>query len=286
MKIFGRKNEKPNDKDKAKIKMVEVSALRFDRDFKNVFQQENDKVIEIANDMKVNGFDKSRPIIVTEDYVIVDGHSRFLAAKKAGLTKVPVIIKKFESRDETIEYEYKMQLNSRRLTDGEYFAAFLKLDEIRKSNPNLQGSSDEAIGRQLNKSARQVSKMREIAKKASPELLEKIKTGTLSINKAHEMIKANEAKKKAGEIVEKEEVASGTGKGINQESFRLGILFVLSELEKGKKKSQILKDKRIAKLDLEELELSDEDSGRIAQRFGIAEIRISVHINKKVYIFT
>ena len=131
MKIFGRKNEKPNDKDKAKIKMVEVSALRFDRDFKNVFQQENDKVIEIANDMKVNGFDKSRPIIVTEDYVIVDGHSRFLAAKKAGLTKVPVIIKKFESRDETIEYEYKMQLNSRRLTDGEYFAAFLKLDEIR-----------------------------------------------------------------------------------------------------------------------------------------------------------
>lgn len=270
MKLFRRKNEKSNDKDKAKIKMVEVSALRFDRDFKNVFQQENDKVIEIANDMKVNGFDKSRPIIITEDNIIVDGHSRFLAAKKAGLTKVPVIIKKFESRDETIEYEYKMQLNSRRLTDGEYFAAFLKLDEIRKSNPNLQGSCDEAIGRQLNKSARQVSKMREIAKKASPELLEKIKTGTLSINKAYEMIKANEAKKKAGEIVEKEEVTSGTGKGINQDSFRLGVLFVLSELEKGKKKSQILKDKRIAKLDLEEVELSDEDSGRIAQRFGIA----------------
>ena len=26
----------------------------------------------------VNGFDKSRPIIVTEAYIIVDGHSRFL----------------------------------------------------------------------------------------------------------------------------------------------------------------------------------------------------------------
>ena len=32
-----------------------------------------------------------------------------------------------------------MQLNSRRLTDGEYFAAFLKLDEIRRSNPNAKG---------------------------------------------------------------------------------------------------------------------------------------------------
>lgn len=126
----------------------------------------SDKVSEIANDIRINGFDKSKPIIVTEAYIIVDGHSRFMAAKKAGLVKVLVIIKKFDSRDETIEYEYKIQLNSRRLTDGEYFAAFLKLDEIRRSNPNSKGSSDEAIGRQLNKSARQVCKMREIAKKA------------------------------------------------------------------------------------------------------------------------
>ena len=52
MNIFGNKNKKANDKDNAKIKLVEVSQLRFDRDFKNVFQQENDKVAEIANDMK------------------------------------------------------------------------------------------------------------------------------------------------------------------------------------------------------------------------------------------
>lgn len=268
------RQKKTNDKDNAKIKMVEVSQLRFDRDFKNVFQQENDKVAEIANDMRVNGFDKSRPIIVIEAYIIVDGHSRFMAAKKAGLEKVPVIIKKFDSRDETIEYEYKMQLNSRRLTDGEYFAAFLKLDEIRRSNPNAQGSSDEAIGRQLNKSARQVCKMREmreIAKKADASLLEKIQNGSVSINKAHEMIKASEARKKAGLIEEAaDEKSSNTGKGINSDSFKLGVLFVLSELEKGRKKSQILKDKRIAKLELEELNLSADDVARISQRVGIA----------------
>ena len=183
---------------------------------------------------------------------------------------VPVIIKKFDSRDETIEYEYKMQLNSRRLTDGEYFAAFLKLDEIRRSNPNAQDSSDEAIGRQLNKSARQVCKMREIAKKADAALLEKIQNGTVSINKAHEMIKAAEARKKAGELDVPSETSSNTGKGINQDSFKLGVLFVLSELEKGRKKSQILKDKRIAKLEIGELNLSEEDAVRISPRFGIA----------------
>ena len=66
MRLFGNTTKKANDKDNAKIKMVEVSQLHFDRDFKNVFQQENDKVAEIANDMRANAFDKSRPISVTE----------------------------------------------------------------------------------------------------------------------------------------------------------------------------------------------------------------------------
>lgn len=39
MSIFGNKNKKANDKDNAKIKLVDVSLLHFDRDFKNVFQQ-------------------------------------------------------------------------------------------------------------------------------------------------------------------------------------------------------------------------------------------------------
>jgi ParB family chromosome partitioning protein len=46
--------------------------------------------------------------------------------------------------------------------------------------------------------------------------------------------------------------------------------FVACALEKGRKKSQILKDKRIAKLELGELNLSAEDVARISQRFGIA----------------
>ena len=48
-------------------------------------------------------------------------------------------------------------------------AKLQSIDKIRRSNPNSQGSSDEAIGQQFNKSARQVCKMREIAKKADWE---------------------------------------------------------------------------------------------------------------------
>jgi ParB family chromosome partitioning protein len=85
------------------------------------------------------------------------------------------------------------------------------------------------------------------------------------------MMKAAEARKKAGVAEEEsDEKLSNTGKGINSDSFKLGVLFVLSELEKGRKKSQILKDKRIAKLELGELNLSEEDVARISQRCGIA----------------
>lgn len=85
------------------------------------------------------------------------------------------------------------------------------------------------------------------------------------------MIKALEAKKKTGVVEElADEKTSNTGKGINSDSFKLGVLFVLSELEKGRKKGQILKDERIAKLELGELILSEDDVQRISQRFGIA----------------
>lgn len=57
--------------------------------------------------------------------------------------------------------------------------------------------------------------MREIAKKADSALLEKIQNGSISINKAHEMIKAAEARKKVGVVEDdSEEKTSNTGKGI------------------------------------------------------------------------
>lgn len=237
--------------------------MKFDRDFKNVFHQEADKVTEIANDMKLNGFDKSRPIVITEDKIIVDGHSRFMAAKKAGLNEVPVVLKKFDSRDETLEYEYKMQLNSRRLTDGEYFDAFLKLDEMRRKSLDSKGKSDEAIAQKLNRSTRQISKMREIAKKANTDLLAKIKSGKISLNKAYEQIKNNSKSNSFSSI-------SQTGKGINCESFRLGFLFALENIKGGKKRKAIEKDSRIAKLSLGSLELTKEELEKISNRFGIS----------------
>ena len=82
--------------------------------------------------------------------------------------------------------------------------------------------------------------MREIAKKADVSLLEKIQKGSVSINKAHEKIKASEFRKKAGVIEEvADEKSSNTGKGINSDSFKLGVLFVLSDWKKAGRKVRL-----------------------------------------------
>ena len=93
---------------------------------------------------------------------------------------------------------------------------------------------------------------------------------TFEPGNAEKVIKEIEAKKNDTKSTTSSFQTSNTGKGINSDSFKLGVLFVLSELEKGRKKSQILKDKRIAKLELGELNLSEEDVQKISQRFGIA----------------
>ena len=85
-----------------KIFTVSIDKLHFDEDYKAVFKQEEGKVQRIAEDMKENGFDKSQPIIIDENYAILDGNSRYMACQIAGITKVPVIIKKFESKRDAL----------------------------------------------------------------------------------------------------------------------------------------------------------------------------------------
>lgn len=98
-----------------KIIMVSVDKLHFDKDFKAVFKQEEEKVNRIADDMKANGFDKSQPIIVNSDFAILDGNSRYMATKIAGIKKVPVIMKQFESKKDAILYELNLQMNRRNI---------------------------------------------------------------------------------------------------------------------------------------------------------------------------
>ena len=180
-----------------KVKMMKVSDLKIDPEYKALYAQEEDKVHNIAKNMKAHGYDKSQPIIIQADGTVVDGHSRLMAAIEAGLTEVAVIIKEFKSRTDVLLYMEHIQLDRRNLNEAEKLVHFEKFQSL-KAQAKAEGNdvsefSDEAIAKQLNVSPRQVQKMKEIEKKATPEQLESIRKGETTLNQVHKEIKQEEA---------------------------------------------------------------------------------------------
>ncbi len=229
-KITQRKNEKKKDlkSPDSSQNMILLTDLKIDTEYKAVFEQKEDKVNRIAEDMKIYGYDKSQPIIVLPDFTIIDGHSRYLAAQKANIVSVPIVVKDFATKEESLLYMYHLQLDRRNLTDQELFSAYLKLDELKNSAKNEGKSAkdytDDKLAEQLHISPRQLSKIREVQKKSSPEIQKQIVEGNCSINQAHGLLKQNKTPKTPA---------------VNDDEFIHGFRFAILELSKGRKPHEI-----------------------------------------------
>ncbi|MBQ1710360.1 MAG: ParB N-terminal domain-containing protein [Treponema sp.] len=187
-----------------KIFTVSIDKLHFDEDYKAVFKQEEDKVQRIAEDMKANGFDKSQPIILDENYAILDGNSRFMACQIAGITKVPVIIKKFESKKEALLYALGLQMNRRNIADESILIdTYNKLAAMKDEEGNKL-FTDVEIAEKLRVSPRQISKAKEVDLKATDEIKAALRAGEISLHKAYTTMKEE---KKTEEIPVQEEEA-------------------------------------------------------------------------------
>lgn len=172
-----------------KIFTVSIDKLHFDEDYKAVFKQEEDKVQRIAEDMKANGFDKSQPIILDENYAILDGNSRFMACQIAGITKVPVIIKKFESKKEALLYALGLQMNRRNIADESILIdTYNKLAAMKDEEGNKL-FTDVEIAEKLRVSPRQISKAKEVDLKATDEIKAALRAGEISLHKAYTTMK-------------------------------------------------------------------------------------------------
>jgi len=190
-----------------KVMMVSLDKLHFDKDFKAVFNQEEDKVERIAQDMKANGFDKSQPIIIDENYAILDGNSRYLASQKAGIKKVPVIIKLFESKKEALLYEINLQMNRRNIKDDSVLIETYNTIASMKDENGKKLFTDVEIAQKLGVSPRQISKVKEVDIKASEEVKEALSKGDISLNQAYGIIHKAEEPAQEDKSPEPEESA-------------------------------------------------------------------------------
>lgn len=228
-----------------KIKWIEIEKIVIDPELKGIFKQEEKEIVNISEDMKINGYNIANPITLSQDNINIDGHTRYLAALRAGLKKVAVIYKHFNSRQEMLSYAYAQQLNRRNLSDSEIFLSYQKLKALTDKN-GKKAKTDVEIAEQLQISPRQVAKMKEVEKKASVETMDKIISGKTTVNKVYNEIKASEKpidQKEVIQVEKKQEINVQSKKG-PKETTEIKVSFnvnidVFSKIEEFAKKSDV-----------------------------------------------
>ena len=173
--------------------------------FRNLFPRDEAMIEKIADHMKANGYDDSQPIICWERagengllaHVVVDGHTRLAAARRANLDNVKIMFKDFADDDEALQYAIHNQRDRRNITDADLFKCIEAVDQLKKKGGDKksekskassgaieQGKSSKATAKIVGTSPRKVEKVRRILKKANRETVEAVKSGKKSINAA------------------------------------------------------------------------------------------------------
>jgi len=152
--------------------MMKISDLKTEKPFKGLFLMDGNHLVAIQRDMETNGYDPSQMITIWQGKnIVVDGHTRLIAARQAGIIDVPVYEHPFEDENEAIAYAIHRQRDRRNLSDVHILHLVEKLDQLlprggdRKSNfgnPKIEQPNEiptnkearEAFKEELLKSAR------------------------------------------------------------------------------------------------------------------------------------
>lgn len=188
------------------ITQIDVNDIRIERPFSIFFPINDDTLSAIRIDMKTNGFDHGFPLIVwKEKSILVDGHTRLIAAKEMGVRQLPVLYKEFESEDDAVLYAFHIQRNRRNLTDDHIIRCLEVLDKISSKKTADTGKpkaekkeAAEQIAKELGTSKSKIEKARKIIETGNDEIRESVESGKTSINKAYNDIKAQQ--RESGEL--------------------------------------------------------------------------------------
>jgi len=114
------------------VKLVKINDIVIDPEIAGLFNI-SDKIKDgIVEQMKQFGYNKEEPVTLWGK-ILVDGRTRYTAAKEAGLKEIPAVERNFESRDDAIMHTYERQSLRRNLTSAEILKAAKTLLNKRKA---------------------------------------------------------------------------------------------------------------------------------------------------------
>lgn len=121
---------------------MHISEVKTSAPFNELFDIKEEVVEAIAEHMRGYGFDFARPIVLWADKkIVIDGHTRLEAARRAGLVQISCREFPFRDEDTALAYAIHNQRNRRNMTEAEILRCIEALDR-RKSHGGDRRSED------------------------------------------------------------------------------------------------------------------------------------------------
>jgi len=186
-------------------KMVRVDDVKTDPEISGMYKIQEVILEEIYQKMLSFGFDESQPVVLQKGtMILLDGHTRLAAAKKAGLTEIPAVEKEFKDRESAVLYTFERQALRRNLTGAE----ILFVAQMMKGKKEYDGTGREAelLAKRLNVGVSSIYRAKAILSHGDEEIIQAVRDGDISIKKGYNKI-TNEARERVvgeeGEGVER-----------------------------------------------------------------------------------
>jgi ParB-like chromosome segregation protein Spo0J len=168
----------------------------------------NDEYEKLKESISKNGYWEEYPIIVNDNYEILDGHSRWKACQELGIQPT-VKVKHFESKEEEMRFVIETNLNRRHLNAFQKAELALKLIELGKakrgrkpkeeiSTESVKISTSSELSRvdtwqivsdKLGVSRDTIEKAKVVIEKGDEKLIEKCRRGEISVNEAYKRLR-------------------------------------------------------------------------------------------------
>jgi len=169
------------------VRYIQIKDIVINPEIANIFEIEKRVLEGLIQSMKAFGYNKEEPVAIWIDekgnYVLVDGRTRYTAAKEAGLSEIPYIVKEFGSFDEVVFYTLGRQVLRRSLTNNEMILAIQLKIKGRKKNDGT-GRNMDILADTLGVSAATLFQVKNVIENAPPEILESFQKGEMSAKKA------------------------------------------------------------------------------------------------------
>ena len=176
------------DLKKRSFELIDIKTIMTAKPFINLFKFKKERVERIAQSMKDDGYDITKPCIVwRERGILLDGHHKLAAAKKTKIDTIPVIFLSFKSEKDAILYASKSEFSSRNAKSDDELLNYVQ--DLNFEYLPGKGALKEKLSKMTGCSETKIIRLLHVIKNASAEQLKLIDNKDLSINNIYNSLK-------------------------------------------------------------------------------------------------